>query len=198
MAVALAAGFAEPVLDAQRAFRAMMDALARPGTIQAFRVDIDPPAPLTPELAAVALTLADHDTPLWLDAPLAAAPAVADFLRFHTGASVVSEPAQAAFALVGDAARCPPFDVFEPGTPEYPDRSATVVLAVSALANDGGFILQGPGIAATARLRADPLPTGMGALLRRNRALFPRGVDVLLVAPGHVAGLPRSTEVVEA
>lgn len=198
MAAALAAGFADPVLDAQRAFRAIMDALARPGTIGPLRTDLRSPAPLTPELAAIALTLADHETPLWLDAPLAAVPAVADFLRFHSGAALVAEPAEAAFALVADPAGCPPFGTFALGTPDYPDRSTTLVFAVSALANEGGFVLRGPGIADRARLAPTPLPADMAVRLQENRALFPRGVDLLFVAPGCVAGLPRSTQIVEA
>lgn len=197
MALSLAAGFAEPGLDGQRAFRAMMDALARPGTIQPLRADLAPPAPLTPELAAVALTLADHEAPLWLDPPLAGAPAVADYLRFHSGAAIVADPAEAAFALVSDPAACPPFEAFALGTPEYPDRSTTIVLAVTELTSESGLLLRGPGIADRAQLRARPLPADIGARLERNRALFPRGVDCLLVAPGCVAGLPRSTEVVK-
>ncbi|TXN62799.1 phosphonate C-P lyase system protein PhnH, partial [Methylobacterium sp. WL6] len=84
--MALARGFADPVHDAQGTFRTLMDALARPGRIGRLASDLYPPAPLTPELAAVALALTDADTPVWLDAPLAANPAVAAFLRFHTGA----------------------------------------------------------------------------------------------------------------
>ena len=75
--VALAAGFADPVIESQGVFRAVMDALARPGTPMPLSAALAPPAPLTPGLAAVALTLADHEAPLWLDPPLAEAPAVA-------------------------------------------------------------------------------------------------------------------------
>ena len=97
-------GFADPVLDAQRVFRGVMEALARPGSLQPLADLPEVPAPLTPELAAIALALADADAPLWLDAPLAGAPAVAEFLRFHTGAPIVKDPAEAAFALVADPA----------------------------------------------------------------------------------------------
>ena len=69
-------GFADPVLDAQRVFRGVMEALARPGSLQPLADLPEVPAPLTPELAAIALALADADAPLWLDAPLAGAPAV--------------------------------------------------------------------------------------------------------------------------
>lgn len=196
MAAALAKGFDDPVFASQRVFRAVMEALARPGTIQPLAVDLRPPALLTPELAAVALALADHEAPLWLDAPLAGAPAVADYLRFHTGAAIVPEPAAAAFALVADPVRLPAFGAFALGTPDYPDRSTTLVLAVETLSDAGGFLLRGPGIADRATLHAAPLPGGIEASLRANRALFPRGVDLILVAPGRVAGLPRSTEIV--
>ena len=69
-------GFADLVLGAQSVFRATMDALARPGTVQSIASDAAPPAPLTPELAALALTLCDHDTPVWFDPELAASEAV--------------------------------------------------------------------------------------------------------------------------
>ena len=124
-------GFADPVLDAQRVFRGVMEALARPGSLKPHADLPEVPAPLTPELAAIALALADADAPLWLDAPLAGAPAVAEFLRFHTGAPIVKDPAEAAFALVADPARCPPHESFAQGTPDYPDASTTLVLALT-------------------------------------------------------------------
>ena len=39
----------------------------------------------------MALTLCDHDTPVWLDPVLAASEAVAGWLRFHTGAPLVTD-----------------------------------------------------------------------------------------------------------
>ncbi|MBY0299855.1 MAG: phosphonate C-P lyase system protein PhnH [Methylobacterium sp.] len=196
--MALAPGLRDPVHDAQRVFRAVMDALARPGRVQALTLALAPPAPLTPELAAVALTLADADAPLWLDPPLSASPEVAAFLRFHTGAPVVAEPADAAFALVSDPARCPDFAEFAQGTPAYPDRSATLVLALDRLAEDGRLVLEGPGIRGRAHLSAAPLPPDCAARLAANHARFPLGIDLLLAAPGRLAGLPRSTRVTEA
>lgn len=203
MGAALAKGFADPVFEAQRAFRAVMDALARPATIQHFPVELDPPAPLTPELAAIALALADHDAPLWLDAPLAT-DGVAAFLRFHTGAAIVSEPEAAAFALVSAPAECPSFENFALGTQEYPDRSTTLVLAVDRLRDrlpsgegrETGFVLRGPGIIDSAALSISPLPRAFAPQLAANRALFPRGVDLILAGPGCVAALPRTTALV--
>ncbi|MCJ2132650.1 phosphonate C-P lyase system protein PhnH [Methylobacterium sp. J-026] len=193
----LAPGFADPVHDAQDTFRAVMDALARPGRPRPLRAGLEPPAPLTPELAAVALALTDADTPVWLDAGLAAAPEVAVYLRFHTGAPLTDDPAVAAFALIGDPARCPPLGTFACGTPAYPDTATTLVLALATITEGAGLCLAGPGIRGTARVALAPLPEGFVAQCAENRADFPLGVDLILTAPGRVVGLPRSTAVTE-
>ncbi|GGK30179.1 phosphonate C-P lyase system protein PhnH [Salinarimonas ramus] len=195
--LALAPGFADPVIEAQGAFRAVMEALARPGTLQRLPVAIAPPAPLTPALAAIALTLADHEAPLWLDVPLARVPAVADWLRFHTGARIVTDGCEAAFALIADPAGMPGFEAFALGEQAFPDRSTTLVLACERLESGAGLHLEGPGIRESARLAASPLPKDFLARFRANGALFPRGVDVLLTAGDRVAGLPRTTMIRE-
>lgn len=199
MSAALAPGFADPVLAGQAVFRAVMMALARPGIIRDLPVDLPPPPrPLTPELAGVALALADPDAALWLDVPLAASPEVATYLRFHTGARLVADPAEAAFALVGAPGALPPLSSFALGTDEYPDRSTTVAIAVPHLEGGAPITLSGPGIRGRITVAPPSLPADFAAALRANRALFPRGVDCLLVAPGGVLGIPRSASAIEA
>lgn len=188
-------GFAEPVVEAQRSFRALMDALANPGTIQKLDFELMPPAPLSRELAAVALTLGDHDTPIWLDPVLAEADAVVAWLRFHTGAPIVADPAEAHFALAADAAAVPAFAHFAAGSDEYPDRSTTLVLAISSLVDGERLTLKGPGIKGQTNASLSGLPPDFVAQWEQNRELFPRGVDLLLVADGQVLGLPRTTRV---
>ncbi|MCK0196641.1 phosphonate C-P lyase system protein PhnH [Ancylobacter sp. 6x-1] len=194
-------GFADPVFGAQAVFRAVMNALARPGRPAALVAGFTPPVPLTPEAAAVVLALCDHETPIWLDAPLAAVPEVAAFLRFHTGAPVVTDPAAARFALIADPMGMPDLAAFPTGTPDYPDASATLVLQVSGLADAGtdavSLHLEGPGVKGAERIAAGPLPADLARRLAANRRLFPRGVDLILAAPGAVVGLPRSTLVRE-
>jgi alpha-D-ribose 1-methylphosphonate 5-triphosphate synthase subunit PhnH len=190
-----AAGFAEPVLESQSTFRAAMRALAEPGGIEPLAAALAPPAPLSPTAAALLLALADFETPVWLDAAASADPAVGQFLRFHTGASLVEDRAKAAFALVTGPALFDGLDGFARGTLDYPDRSTTLILQVDALAADGALTLSGPGIAGERRLGVAPIPRGLVAALAVNRAQFPRGVDLILAAPGHIAGLPRSTRV---
>jgi alpha-D-ribose 1-methylphosphonate 5-triphosphate synthase subunit PhnH len=195
MSEALEAGFADPVLGAQTTFRAVMDALARPGIAQPIAFPSIPPMPLTAELAAVALTLLDHDTAVWLDPALMEADAVCSWLAFHTGAPVTTEPADAGFALVTEAALLPALDRFAQGTDEYPDRSTTIVLAVPALEGGPALRLRGPGIRDSAVIAPVGLPVDFIAQRGENRARFPRGVDLLLTAPGLVLGLPRTTRV---
>src|ERR1043166_6266821 len=136
---AVAAGFAEPVLAAQATFRTVMDAMARPGSVRGL-AGIAAPAPLSPSAATIALTLLDYETPFWLDARLAAAPEVARFISFHTGAQLTADPAAAGFAFVAAPAAMPPFASFAQGSAEYPDRSTTLVLQVTQLAEGVGSV----------------------------------------------------------
>jgi len=186
------AAFPAPVLASQAAFRALMDALARPGTVKPLPPAAAAPSPLSATAAAVALTMLDYETPVWLDAPLAQRPQVADWVRLHTGARVTSDPREAAFAFIADPVHAPAFDGFSLGTPEYPDRSATLVLQVEDFGSGQRLLLAGPGIADVRSFSARPLPPDFQNRIAANRALFPRGVDMILVSPDAVAALPRS------
>jgi alpha-D-ribose 1-methylphosphonate 5-triphosphate synthase subunit PhnH len=195
----LAPAFADPVLSSQAVFRAVMEATARPGTIHAAGTGTDAtaPAPLGKAAAAVALTLVDYETPVWLDPALAQAADLAAWFRFHTGAPLVADPGRAAFAFIAAPQAMPEFEAFAQGSMEYPDRAATLVLQVDRLETAGATALRlsGPGIRGIRTLAATPLPTDFAARLRANRALFPRGVDIILAAGATLAALPRSVHV---
>jgi alpha-D-ribose 1-methylphosphonate 5-triphosphate synthase subunit PhnH len=184
----------DPVLAAQSAFRAALDAIAHPGSIVELPSAPDPIGAAAPATLALLLSLADGDTPVWLD-PAARSDGLPDHLRFHCGCPIVDDPARSAFALIVDAASCPPFDAFDPGTPEFPDRSTTLILQVAALSGDRGARLSGPGIESVARLDAAPLPADFWAWVAANNAGFPLGVDIFLAAERQVAALPRSVTV---
>lgn len=189
----LEARFDDPVLGPQSTFRAVMEALARPGTPQPIAFPGAPPAPLTPELAALVLTLCDHDTPIWLDPALAGSADVGEWIGFHTGAPIEGDLARVAFALATDGDLLSALDTFAQGTDEYPDRSTTVLLAVPALAGGAALRARGPGIENDVRVAPQGLPHDFTTEWAENRERFPRGVDLLLTAPGMVLGLPRST-----
>lgn len=188
-------GFSDPVFDAQSVFRAVMEAMARPGTVQPAGYLAAPPAPLTPTAAAVALTLCDHDTPLWIDPALQASEAVKTWLGFHTGAPLVANPAEAHFALVSNPAGLIALENFAQGSQEYPDRSATLILAVENLTSGPKLRLEGPGIETEAVISPAPLPRHFVEQWKQNNGRFPRGVDVILAGPDHVACLPRTSRI---
>jgi alpha-D-ribose 1-methylphosphonate 5-triphosphate synthase subunit PhnH len=181
----------------QSVFRCMMEAMARPGLPRPLAPLMDVPAPLGPAAGALALTLLDYETLFWLDPPLAAAPEVREWFKFHTGAPLSAEGARAAFAFVADPARCPAFERFSAGSLEYPDRSTTLVLQVEGFDRGEPLALAGPGISGTRQFRAAPLPQEFRTRLIANHALFPRGVDLILTSPNAIAGLPRSLRVLE-
>ena len=191
----LAPAFTDPVRASQAVFRSVMDAMARPGTIVAAGGLAQAPQPLGLVAAAVALTLIDYETPVWLDPALAQSPEVAAWLRFHTGAPLTDDPRQAAFGFIADPPRMPPFEAFSQGSMEYPDRAATLVLQVERLSDNGGFWLSGSGIRGSRALSASPLPADFAARMRANRALFPRGLDIILASATTLAALPRSVHV---
>lgn len=186
-------GFPDPVRQSQAVFRQVMDAVARPGTPADLSPCPTPPAGLAAAAGAVALTLFDFETPVWLDPALGAE--AGDWLRFHCGCPLVTDPAQAAFAIVVDAPHAPPLAAFHQGDAKYPDRSTTVLLQVAAL--DGGepVTLRGPGIRNEAKLAPTGLPGDFWDQVQTNHMQFQFGVDLLLVAGSELIGLPRSTRV---
>jgi alpha-D-ribose 1-methylphosphonate 5-triphosphate synthase subunit PhnH len=202
------AGFASPVHAAQQVFRALLDAMARPGSIQTLPAPalagLQPPAPMGSGLCATLLTLLDADATLHLADSLAAE-LVHGYLRFHTGVRpraaaqadfVVARAAEASAAL---------WQQLQTGTDEAPQDSATLILDVPTLANTprpGAPLLRlrGPGIRDSAQLAVAGLPADRAAAFWRARiaqeATFPLGIDLILVAGERVAALPRTTHIV--
>ena len=183
----------DQVFAAQSTFRALMNAMAWPGTVQSLRHAGAVPAPMTSGSAAIASALFDQDTAIWLDRAMAEKPDVCDWLRFHTGCPIVNDPSQCDFALIADAASLPAFDRFRQGTSDYPDRSTTIILQVDSVTEGRTIELRGPGIDGTARLHAPAEPVDLLDRLAANATLFPLGIDLVLVAGDAIAALPRTT-----
>ncbi len=198
VSIDLQPGFANEVLSAQSTFRTVMEAMSRPGRVMQVEGDVGRPSSLMPGAAAIALTLFDHDTPIWLDVSLTGAPDVGAWLKFHTGAPVVSDPSLASFALVANSAALPDLHAFALGTAEYPDRSTTLIIQVASLSGGPTFQLRGPGIDGTASLAASIAPDDLFQRLSINEGLFPRGIDVILVDDRSVVAIPRTTRLVSA
>ena len=108
----LSGGFAEPAIQSAHAFRSVMEAMARPGTIHDI-TGAAPPAPLSPAAGAVLLTLCDTDTPVHLAGDVDCE-AMRNWLAFHTGAPVTG-PSHCMFA-VGTWAALAPLSAYPVGT----------------------------------------------------------------------------------
>jgi alpha-D-ribose 1-methylphosphonate 5-triphosphate synthase subunit PhnH len=98
--------------------------------------------------------------------------------------------------MIGDPRALPTLDRFGFGSNEYPDRSTTLILQVESLTQGPPLELRGPGIDGTAVLQAAIQPADLFQRLEINRTLFPRGIDVVLVADDAIVAIPRTTRLV--
>lgn len=178
----------------QRAFRALLDALARPGTV----VDLAPvglPDEVPPALV-VPLALADVEVSVAVlgDDDGRWTRLVAD----ATGA----RPADLGDADVVVALAAPsPDEVLAArrGTAEDPDGGSRWSIACTGLHPSGAagevvLELDGPGVDGVARFGIDGLAPEVLDARAAATADFPRGIDVWLATPdARLAALPRST-----
>lgn len=190
------AGFNEPVHEAQRTFKGLLDAIAHPGQLYSPYVKITPPDGLTPLCASACLTLLDLETTVWLQPTLPVA--AKDWLRFHTGCQFVEQPQAAAFAIIGDALlphNLKDFNLkdFHWGSNEDPEQSTTLLIQVESFASGTAQLLSGPGILEDISI-APALPETFWAQWASNHAAYPQGIDCFLFAQNAVMGLPRTAK----
>ena len=193
------AGFADPARGSHAVFRAVLTAWSHPGRSVALVSDAEVPSGVSREAASVLLALLDAETTLWLSPRLQATP-VGAWLRFHTGCVLVATAMQAQFAWVAEGDALPVLTELGVGTDASPETAVTLLVETQGWAHaSGGWQLTGPGL-------AQPQPLALNAdgpervqalrgLHQSAAALFPRGVDMLLTAPGRVLGLPRTTRI---
>ncbi len=187
----LAPGLAHAVHDSQQAFRAVLDALARPGQVRTIGTTL-PGVPLGGALARLLLSLGDDESPVWWQLADAG---LQHWLRFHTGAPVAERPDTASFAVLVECAQMPSLADFATGTATSPEFSSTVFIELPSLA--GGPTLEwiGPGIQNVQRVALQGLPDDFWAQWQANHAAFPQGVDIVFTCGDQALGLPRTTRV---
>ncbi|MBP0632246.1 MULTISPECIES: phosphonate C-P lyase system protein PhnH [unclassified Cupriavidus] len=191
-ATSLVPGFDNPVDDAQQVFRATLHAFAHPGQVQSLPATTGLPDGLSPALAALLLTLADPDTPVWLPAGVPAAARA--FLRFHCGCPLTDDLRAATFVCVPAGHAMPALADCAQGEPAFPDRSATLLVEVASLGDGDIFTLRGPGIEHTQTLRVAGLEADFRGAWRANNDRFPLGVDLLLASGDRFCALTRTTQ----
>ncbi|MFJ9819943.1 phosphonate C-P lyase system protein PhnH [Streptomyces sp. NPDC101151] len=181
-----------PPAQAQGVFRAVLDALARPGTVIRFPVDV--PDEVPPALLPV-LALADLGTGICV-LEEDGAPCWSDVVSVATDAPAV--PLEKA-RLAGAVRPVVPQEILRlaRGTADAPEDGAVLCLPVTAL--EGGPVkwrLSGPGVPGERDVAPQGVPDGFVEARAAAVGGFPTGADLLLAAPdGRVMGLPRSTTV---
>ncbi|WP_210583691.1 phosphonate C-P lyase system protein PhnH [Streptomyces sp. GESEQ-35] len=179
--------------QAQGVFRAVLDALARPGFVTRYPADVPGTVPtaLLPVLALADLgtgfCVLEDGVQRW-----------SDVVSVATNAPAV--PLEAA-RLAAAVRPVTPDEIrrLHRGSAEAPEDGALLCLPVSDL--HGGarnWRLSGPGIPGELVVAPHGLPAGIVEARAEAVAGFPAGVDLLLATPdGRVLGLPRSTTLVE-
>lgn len=179
--------FARPAEDSAIAFRACLEVMARPGRIGTITGAV-PPAPLSVASGTLLLTLANASTPVFV-APSHDHAGVRDWIAFHCGAPI--GPAEQAVFALGTWKALLPVSRFGIGTPDYPDRSATLIVEMDTLAEPNAR-LTGPGIATMHEARLPEIQA-----FHDNHARYPLGFDCFFTSGSNLAAMPRSTSVAE-
>ncbi|MEN0613965.1 phosphonate C-P lyase system protein PhnH [Klebsiella indica] len=189
----LQTAFALPVQDAQHSFRRLLKAMSEPGVIVSLQQLQHGWQPLNIASTSLLLTLADHDTPLWL-APALHNDLVAQNLRFHTGAPLVEQPQRATFAIADDSISSEQLNVLSAGTVVAPETSVTLIVQLTSLSGGRMLRLTGAGIAEE-RMIAPHLPECIIEELTERPHPFPLGIDLILTCGERLLAIPRTTHV---
>jgi alpha-D-ribose 1-methylphosphonate 5-triphosphate synthase subunit PhnH len=187
----LAPGLPDDVHDSQQTFRAVLDALARPGQVRTIGPAL-PGVALGGAMARLLLSLSDDETPVWwqhADADLQ------HWLRFHTGAGVAERPEAASFAVLADRGQMPALADFAAGTAAAPEFSSTLLIELPGLTGGAALEWRGPGIETLQRVTLQGLPADFWTQWQANHASFPQGVDIVFTCGECALGLPRTTRV---
>lgn len=201
---ALVAGLATPINASQVIFRSALKAMSEPGTI----VDIEHnhgAGDLSPGTYALALSLLDQQTTLYLSAALKNE-TVCKNLQFHTDVQLVNDP-QSAMFVIANADQITEFCCFNKGTDESPEMSCSLVLQAQTLTNSTAQVegsdnenstllrLEGPGIESVKYIAIAKLSTQLIEYLTERPDAFPRGLDFYFVSDKQLLCLPRTTKV---
>lgn len=195
----------DPVHDTRASFRTLVDAMSRPGTVQA--------GPTTPMDYAVVATLVDHEVGIKTDD---------ETLRNALAAEgrLTDAPLDAADIVHVKGDTDERVREVRRGTLKEPSEGATVIYRIDELtaevgmgsAEDGKTVagsgptaelrsnefcvleLSGPGVSGTRMLGVAGLGHGEIDAIADAQSAFPRGIDIVLTTEQRVAAIPRSAD----
>lgn len=182
--------FDNPVSGSQQSFRLALKAMSEPGLPHELRL-VETLDTLAPASYALALTLLDSDTAVWLS-PALDTPAIRANLAFHCACPVVAQPRDADFALML-AAETGVIASLNAGTDRDPELSCTALIQLDSFEGGLPTIWQGPGIETQRQLC---LPVDKAFWQTRQAVTkFPCGIDMFFIADEQIMALSRSTQV---
>ncbi|MBK1781933.1 phosphonate C-P lyase system protein PhnH [Advenella sp. WQ 585] len=182
--------FDNPVSGSQQSFRLALKAMAEPGLPYELRL-VETLDTLAPASYALALTLLDSDTAVWLS-PALDTPAIRANLAFHCACPVVEQPQDADFALML-AAETGVIASLNAGTDRDPELSCTALIQLDSFEGGLPTLWQGPGIE-TQRQLCLPVDKAFWQI-RQAVTAFPCGIDMFFIAGEQIMALSRSTQV---
>jgi alpha-D-ribose 1-methylphosphonate 5-triphosphate synthase subunit PhnH len=191
----------DDVFDSQTTFRALLEAMSRPGRVAQAPVlrYAGAPVGMTPHVMTVLKSLCDHRVVFSV--------AGSELRREWEGylamncASPFSSPDKADYVLFDGMEYDDAFGALRIGSLEFPEASATAILSVSRLATEAGqteracqLRFSGPGVKGIACIHVTGLHRRYPEERCRATGQFPLGIDLLLVdAEARIVGVPRTT-----
>jgi alpha-D-ribose 1-methylphosphonate 5-triphosphate synthase subunit PhnH len=193
----------DQVFDAQEHYRLLLDAMARPGTINVLpTMSLSAPPALTGAAALLGFGLLNADVSFYADGETA--DTVTRYLVVNTAARPESVD-KADFVFAAGTASAALVTGMKRGILPYPDEGATLIVSVEAMASEaealGGkphltLTLEGPGIRGKRSFFVQGLRSEIITGLQQSNLEFPLGIDLILTDPGHrIACIPRSSRV---
>lgn len=187
-------GLANPVYDSQGIFRLLLKGMSEPGLIARLDDVHQYPLQLNAASYAIALTLFDQGTAIYL-APSLQHNEVIDSLRFHNSINLLQSSSHADFVICNESDR-PDLDQLNAGTEAYPDQSCTMIIQCDSFFKGIIYRASGPGIESSRKIRCSAFN---GSLLHQREklsSLFPLGIDFILTCGNEFFCIPRTTRLI--
>lgn len=175
----------DPIHDTRECFRAIVDAMSRPGTVAE--------SPTDPADHAVLSTLVDHEVTCFTPDE-----AIRTALE-NEGRLTAVEAEQASIVHAPNPNECPVRDLTR-GSLKEPSDGATVVYRVAGLESSPDestgtmLVLSGPGVPERRHLNVDGFTPSDARRLAAAQSSYPRGIDAVLTTNQSIAAIPRSVD----
>ena len=186
----------DAVFDAQKHFRVLLDAMARPGSIRFLGdVPLTSPKDLHGATALVGFALLNGDVTFY-----AKDDGVVSYLTVNTTSQMASADV-ADFIFVKGDLRSPAVLAAKVGSLRYPEEGATVVVDVNTVTDEVcdralAVTLSGPGVATQKTVYVRGIDVAILSDFVSQNAEFPMGIDMILVdRDGAITCVPRTAKV---